>query len=594
MSQSSGIRAGKAYIELATNDSKLIKGLQSAQRRMAAFGSSLTKIGGGLIGAGAGLAAPLLAAASYFAASGDQLSKAADRTGATVESLSELKHAASQSAVDFETLTKSMNKQQKGLASAAGGNVAARAAYDDLGLSVEKLMQLSPDQQFEATADAISKITDPAKRTASAMSIFGKSGADLMPLMIGGAAGIEALRKEARDLGLQVSGEDAKNATILGDTWANVVDVMFAMVFKVGGALAPMLIDVTSRILTLVAMANHWIETNRQLVVWVAAIAAGLVVAGAVLVGFGATMMIAAAAIGGIISVASTMAAIFAAIISPVGLLIGLVVGLAAAFFYFTDAGSQTISWFGTEFGKLTQIVTDTVGGMYAAISAGNLALAAEIAFTGVQLAIASIMESVLSLFGSNINDMMQMLAGVLKKVGEVVSKMNVARQGAVNWLAEMIGGLVLDDQAQQILAEDNQRAMDNAQQGADSWSSWDANAAGDEWADQFNSEDLQKKLDELNKTANSELAVVEANELRLREMEKKPAFELDARSEQIQTGMAESGSTFGTFSGAMLGQNFGLGNIQQRQLTAQEDAVAELKTISKKVGLTSVLRVGA
>jgi hypothetical protein len=41
---------------------------------------------------------------------------------------------------------------------------------------------MSRDQQIEALADAISRVEDPAQRTAIAMDIFGKSGNKLMPM----------------------------------------------------------------------------------------------------------------------------------------------------------------------------------------------------------------------------------------------------------------------------------------------------------------------------------------------------------------------------------------------------------------------------
>jgi hypothetical protein len=72
-------------------------------------------------------------------------------------------------------------------------------------------MQLKPDEQFEKVAIAISNIPNPAERTARAMDLFGRSGAELIPLMqaiatqsneigiafsrIGGPVGEQAIRK---------------------------------------------------------------------------------------------------------------------------------------------------------------------------------------------------------------------------------------------------------------------------------------------------------------------------------------------------------------------------------------------------------------
>jgi hypothetical protein len=235
-------------IGIGANASRLTKDLKGASNQIGGWASKIGKIGiaaaAGIGVAGVAAGGAAISAANAFGQSGDELTKASDKTGASVESLSELRHAASQSAVEFGALTGAMNRQQKGLTEAASGNDAARAKFEALGLSVEGLMGLSPDQQFESIAQAISVIEDPAKRTTAAMSVFGKSGSNLMPLMLGGAEGIATLRKEARDLGLQVSTKDAAAATLFGDTWANLKSVFSGLVFQFGSVVAPVLTNV--------------------------------------------------------------------------------------------------------------------------------------------------------------------------------------------------------------------------------------------------------------------------------------------------------------------------------------------------------------
>ena len=45
IANSRNIRAGAAYIELTTQDSKLVRGLDKAQKRVKAFGKSVGEIG---------------------------------------------------------------------------------------------------------------------------------------------------------------------------------------------------------------------------------------------------------------------------------------------------------------------------------------------------------------------------------------------------------------------------------------------------------------------------------------------------------------------------------------------------------------------
>ncbi|MBR9802800.1 hypothetical protein GYB59_14425 [bacterium] len=59
MSKSKGIRSGRAYVELAANDDKLVAGLKRAQRRLQGFASMVTGIGAKMTAVAGVAAAPL-------------------------------------------------------------------------------------------------------------------------------------------------------------------------------------------------------------------------------------------------------------------------------------------------------------------------------------------------------------------------------------------------------------------------------------------------------------------------------------------------------------------------------------------------------
>ena len=78
------IRAGRAFVELFADDSKLVRGLRRAERKVKAFGRSIRTFGLKLMGLGTAVLAPLLGAAKVFASMGDQVAKMAKRTGLSV------------------------------------------------------------------------------------------------------------------------------------------------------------------------------------------------------------------------------------------------------------------------------------------------------------------------------------------------------------------------------------------------------------------------------------------------------------------------------------------------------------------------------
>jgi hypothetical protein len=356
--------------------------LKAAEAKLKAFGAGLTGIGAGIVGLGAGALAPLLGAAKSFADAGSVLADASARTGVSVEALSALGHAAGQTGTDLETVEGGIKKMQKALGEAALGSSEAQVAFGELGLSVDKLLRLNPDQQFEAVAQAIGRIDNPTLKAAAAMKVFGKSGTALVPLI----DDLDALTKEARDLGLVMSTEDAQSADRLGDAMDNVSATLNRVVQVVGAALAPDLSDLADQIIRVVSKAIEWVNANRPLIVTIAKVAAGVVVAGAALVGLGVAFSALGSVLGGVATGIGVVGAVLGAIFSPLGLItIGLAAG-AVAFFKYTDAGQQALAFLSESFGQLWADATTTFKGIADALKAGDIGLAAQILWTGLKI----------------------------------------------------------------------------------------------------------------------------------------------------------------------------------------------------------------
>jgi hypothetical protein len=256
-------------------------------QRLQAFGAGVRSLGTKFLGLGAAAITPLLATTNVFASMGDELAKMSLRTGISVESLSELGYAADQSGTNLETLEGSVRKMQKFLAEASQSSRTATSTLTRLGLTVSDLEGLSPDQQLERLADGLAQVRDPATKAALAMEVFGKSGTALLPLMQDGAAGIEALRQQARDLGLVISTEDAQSAEVSGDRLSDLWKVVKSSAFAIGATLAPVLQDLTVRTTRIAKGIADWVRQNRSLIVTVFKVAAGIVIAGTVLIGLG-------------------------------------------------------------------------------------------------------------------------------------------------------------------------------------------------------------------------------------------------------------------------------------------------------------------
>jgi hypothetical protein len=393
MANARAIRAGAAYVELFINDSKLVRGLAKAGRKLKAFGDAITGWSQKMTAIGAAITAPLLGSAKMFASMGDQIAKMGRRTGVSVETLSELAYAADLSGASLETLEAGLRRMQRSIVEAAQGSQTAVDALALLGLTVENFRGLSPEQQFKLIAERISKIESPAVRAAAAMELLGRSGTQLLPLMADGARGIEALQQQARDLGLTMSTEDAHAAEALNDTFDTLWKVLKQGVFIIGSALAPALKAASEWITSTVVTTTAWIKENKGLVLTLLKVAAGILAGGLALMALGyaittvgAIMGALAGIIAGVGTAISVLGSIIAALVLPIGLAVAAIAALGAYLIYVSGAGGQALQWLGDRFAELSDFASESFQGISDALMAGDIALAAKILWLSLKV----------------------------------------------------------------------------------------------------------------------------------------------------------------------------------------------------------------
>jgi lambda family phage tail tape measure protein len=191
---------------------------------MASVTNGLVSIGGAASFAAVGIGAAVGAVSALgvagagialFAAKGAaELYEMSEKTGVSVESLSRLGFAAKQTGVGQDQLAKALERMNKSAFAAATAPEGAKNAYTRLGVSVKDAAgNLKPTSQlFEEVAGKIAGIENPTARGAAAMNIFGRAGAELLPLLNQGSEGIKAMSKEADELGVTISGKTAADS----------------------------------------------------------------------------------------------------------------------------------------------------------------------------------------------------------------------------------------------------------------------------------------------------------------------------------------------------------------------------------------------
>lgn len=115
----------------------------------------------------------------------DHLKDMAQKTGIAVETLNGLGFAAGQAGGNLDSMVAAAGKLNKSIAESAGGNKESQEAFKALGISViDAAGNLKKaDVVMSEVADKFEGFEDGPEKSAIALRLFGKAGADMIPLL---------------------------------------------------------------------------------------------------------------------------------------------------------------------------------------------------------------------------------------------------------------------------------------------------------------------------------------------------------------------------------------------------------------------------
>lgn len=256
---------GQAVLEIRTDDRQYLRGLATAQgraldldRTLARTGAAATTLGDRLQSLGghaqdlagkffnmrtAAVAAAGAAGLFLFAKraieAADEIAKTAKQIGITAEALQELRFVASRAGVDTATFDQSMRLFTQRLGQAQQGVGEAKRAFEQLGITMAELRGKAPDQILALVADRLAAIKSPLQRNALLMDLFSRGGVLMTNMLIEGAAGMEALRRRARELGIVLSNEVTARAEQAADEIDDMTHVLRVAATSAGLELMP-------------------------------------------------------------------------------------------------------------------------------------------------------------------------------------------------------------------------------------------------------------------------------------------------------------------------------------------------------------------
>lgn len=192
----------------------------------------------------------------------DEMSKMAQKTGTSVEALSALAYAGDLSDVSLQDLGSALVKLSKNMSDAAMGTGEAIKGFDALGISVKNAdgTLKSSDAVLAEVANKFAGFKDGAEKTALAVNLFGKAGAQLIPLLNSGAAGLDELRAEAVRLGVVLDTETSKAAELFNDNLTRMKSTVSGAAMEITSTLLPALVEMSDDFLIGMQKANGLID----------------------------------------------------------------------------------------------------------------------------------------------------------------------------------------------------------------------------------------------------------------------------------------------------------------------------------------------
>lgn len=291
----------KLVVRLEAQSAQLLTELEKANRKIDRFAAQTTKTlqkwSGGLLAAFSARALIQFGASVLNAQ--DNLNDLAQKAGVSVETLSRLGYAAEQSGTDIAGLETGLAKLSKTAVAAAEGSKASAEAFEALGVEAQNAdgSIKATDQLLLEIADSFAAHADGAAKSALAQAIFGKSGADLIPFLNQGAAGIEELTKKADELGITIGGKAAKAADDFNDNMATLAAVTRGVVGKALGELTPIMNSFSEDLLTGAQNSGTFDKAARVLATGLKLLLSAGVIVGEVFDRLGSAVGAAAAAI---------------------------------------------------------------------------------------------------------------------------------------------------------------------------------------------------------------------------------------------------------------------------------------------------------
>ena len=247
---------GQAYVQIVPSADGITNSISNVlsgpadtagQEAGTKFGDSFgSKLKTGLMAAGAGFAALGAAGAAALGKSisdvskyGDHVDKMSQKIGFSAEGFQKWDYVLNRAGTSIDSMAPVM----KTLSNAAVSN---SKAFQELGISQEEVANMSQEELFGKTIEALSGMEEGAERTALASKLLGRGATELAPLLNGGTEAIEEQMKMAEEYGMVMSDDAVKASADFVDAQTTLQGTLTGLKNKVTADFLPAATDVVN------------------------------------------------------------------------------------------------------------------------------------------------------------------------------------------------------------------------------------------------------------------------------------------------------------------------------------------------------------
>lgn len=216
----------------------------------------------GLTALVAGTSAVLVGMVKSAANAADRVKDTATAIGVSTQALQELGYAATLSGSNVETMANGLRLLSKNIADVAANPTSDLAKkFKQLGVNVKdgNGQLKTADIVFKELADGFTKVQSPAEKVNLAMTLLGKSGAQLIQTLDNGSVGLNKFSSELQNTGAALSDKQIEDLTRFNDEWDRLGMITGGLKNSIGAELAPIVTDI-------IVSIREWFQANGKLI----------------------------------------------------------------------------------------------------------------------------------------------------------------------------------------------------------------------------------------------------------------------------------------------------------------------------------------